>query len=963
MADRERFVQLVNDGLREMDQRPGWLARRVGVSAASMSRWLDLLQPDEYPKKDRARILAAIAQELRFDMGRQRQLRACFDEPLDWEALPVRSAIRLDPLVIEDYLRVIRDQCGWAKTHVYHVLSTSGRTPNLPLLDEEGRKGVYVSLLYDVQPAHEAKAESFLRGRRRIKVDALQPSMQEPLVGVSLQDVLREGGHVVFVGAAGCGKTTVLKLVATILARQDVRLAREALGVTQPVLPLPIFVELRDFEAACQDRPGKPARYSRNADGLLRFIEDDFRCEHCHGIPPGFLKDLIASDRAWLLLDALDEVPDLDNRKQMRNVIEQFAADFPAVRLLITARVAAYPRARFDDRFRIAFIRDLEAEQWVPMIHGLYATLEQERSVAAQRSEKLIKRLRESELLQQMVTTPLRVWTATAIDFTGRELPAQRALLFDAYVEMLLARHLQEAGDTESLKLLRDSHGWSVDDRRELLTHAAYDVHRQAAGERNGEEGAPIVVDETRLVREILAPLFQSWFGLKDQAAQAEARLFVQAMTEQSGLLHADPEGYTFGEHLQDQEFLAARYVANNLQGQERLAFLAERVGDSWWKEVVLLTAGLLKAADAQRFLRDQLGNLPGHDDLHAYGVAWAGEALLEIPRQHVGWHDGVRDVLAQRAVQVLMQNPPATSVAARVEVGHVLGHLGDGARFAGKCGLPEFIPISPGTWFMGSDEAEVERLVQETGEKSWEDELPPHQVALSAFAIAKYPTTNAMYRYFCEEAEGYADRQWWSEAIVDKRWKAGKLKDWWGDERDRPAYWGDRRLNGPAQPVVGVTWYEAVAYCRWLTAAMGDQYEYRLPTEAEWERAARGPQGWRYPWGDDWQDGLANTKELKLERTTPVGIFRDGASFEGCLDMTGNAWEWCSDWYSDKTYAERKERIERDPKGPPKGEYKVLRGGSRYDDRNVVRCACRDGRDPGIWGVNYGFRVARSLR
>ena len=186
MIDKQRFIQLVNDGLVEMDQRPGWLARRIGVSAASMSRWLDPLQPDEYPKKDRARILAALAQELRFDVSRQRQLRGCFDEPVDWEVTPARSKVHLDPGVIADYLRVIRDQCGWAKTHVYHVLSTSGRTPNLPLLDEDDRKGVYVPLLYDVQPAHEIEAEPFSRGRRRSKIGAQPSSRHKNLASASL---------------------------------------------------------------------------------------------------------------------------------------------------------------------------------------------------------------------------------------------------------------------------------------------------------------------------------------------------------------------------------------------------------------------------------------------------------------------------------------------------------------------------------------------------------------------------------------------------------------------------------------------------------------------------------------------------------------------------------------------------------------------------------------------------------
>ena len=283
--------------------------------------------------------------------------------------------------------------------------------------------------------------------------------------------------------------------------------------------------------------------------------------------------------------------------------------------------------------------------------------------------------------------------------------------------------------------------------------------------------------------------------------------------------------------------------------------------------------------------------------------------------------------------------------------------------RFADKCGLPEFISIPPGTWFMGSEEAEVERLVKETEKEYWRDELPRHQVQLSGFALAKYPATNAMFRHFCEEAQGYADGQWWVEAIADQRWAEGKIRDAWGEERDRPTFWADTSLNGPAQPVVGVTWYEAVAYCRWLTAALGDKYEYRLPTEAEWERSARGPHAWRYPWGDDWRDGLANTKELNLERSTPVGIFQDGASFEGLLDMTGNVWEWCSDWYDEKAYERRGEHIVRDPAGPAKGDYKVLRGGSWYNDRNTVRCAYRNGDNPDYRTGSVGFRVARSLR
>ena len=181
-----------------------------------------------------------------------------------------------------------------------------------------------------------------------------------------------------------------------------------------------------------------------------------------------------------------------------------------------------------------------------------------------------------------------------------------------------------------------------------------------------------------------------------------------------------------------------------------------------------------------------------------------------------------------------------------------------------------------------------------------------------------------------------------------------------WG-ERNQPAYWDDTRFNSPSQPIVGVTWYEAVAYCRWLTATLNDGCVYRLPTEAEWERAARGPEGWRYPWGNDWGEGQANSKELNLERTTAVGIFPQGISAEGVLDLAGNVWEWCSDWFDEKAYSRRASKVTPNPAGAKSGDYRVLRGGSWYNDKNNVRCASRSWDVPDGRVDFFGFRVARS--
>jgi formylglycine-generating enzyme required for sulfatase activity len=275
--------------------------------------------------------------------------------------------------------------------------------------------------------------------------------------------------------------------------------------------------------------------------------------------------------------------------------------------------------------------------------------------------------------------------------------------------------------------------------------------------------------------------------------------------------------------------------------------------------------------------------------------------------------------------------------------------------RFTGPQGLPSFVQIPAGAFWMGSTKEEVEHWTEETGKDYFDSELPRHEVYLDVYDMAKYPTTNAMYAHFIT-AGGYEDERWWKEAIEDEYWN----EDSGFRYGNAPRYWDDARWNNPSQPVVGVNWYEAVAYCRWLTATLNDGYVYRLPTEAEWERAARGPQGWAYPWGDAWQEGFCNSKEAGLEQTSPAGLFPQGATSEGVHEMVGNVWEWCRDWYAEDAYAESEPR---NPTGPASGSSRVLRGGSWYNDGPpVCRCGYRDRYNP--WGglSLRGFRCVRIL-
>jgi formylglycine-generating enzyme required for sulfatase activity len=260
----------------------------------------------------------------------------------------------------------------------------------------------------------------------------------------------------------------------------------------------------------------------------------------------------------------------------------------------------------------------------------------------------------------------------------------------------------------------------------------------------------------------------------------------------------------------------------------------------------------------------------------------------------------------------------------------------------------------------MGSTEEEVQRLIEETERDWFKNELPRHRVYLDGYEIARYPTTNAMFARFIEDG-GYDDERWWTEAIKDGYWKNGQVNDLFHGKYEQPRYWDEKRWSNPAQPVVGVNWYEAIAYCRWLTVTLDDGHTYRLPTEAEWERAARGTQGARYPWGNDWRTDHCNSQDAGLSVTSSVGVFPRGAAEGGIQDMVGNAWEWCQDWFGEDLYAHPQN--ERNPTGPVQGSYRVLRGGSWYSEGpTVCRCSAR-GRNGPPWGGDdlRGFRCVRS--
>jgi formylglycine-generating enzyme required for sulfatase activity len=225
------------------------------------------------------------------------------------------------------------------------------------------------------------------------------------------------------------------------------------------------------------------------------------------------------------------------------------------------------------------------------------------------------------------------------------------------------------------------------------------------------------------------------------------------------------------------------------------------------------------------------------------------------------------------------------------------------------------------------------------TPASTFNDESPAHMVFLDPYLIDKYEVSNKNYRDFIRST-GYP----------------------------APAYWDDPRLNRPEQPVVGVSWHDAKTYCEYLSK--------RLPTEAEWEKAARGPHGNLYPWGNDFDPARANFGKNQ-EATMPVDSYREGVSYYGLHNMAGNVFEWVSDWYDPRFYGRLEPMV--NPTGPAKpawiggtgtyvdflalGEKRVIRGGSWIAPQGTLRTTHRFWNHPlnNSYGVGLGFRCART--
>jgi formylglycine-generating enzyme required for sulfatase activity len=795
-----------------------------------------------------------------------------------------------------------------------------------------------------------------------------------------LSEVLAHISHqpIVVLGSPGSGKSTLLRHFELDHARE--MQARPA-GDDLSQMPLTFFVPLSDY---------KPDHLTHLLPPPMDWLAARW-VSRAPGLPP--LETLLQQRRLTLLLDALNEIPIAGEEpiQLWKAFLGELEWHFPGNRVIFSCRLLDYSAKLSSNerpvrQVRIEPLSDAQVEDFVTLYCPDYgAALWQN-----------LKGTRQLEVLRSPFYLKLLV-----AQTTEGEIPDGRAALFTGFVRQALHREVKgesalfqpgslvhqhdvarlgTAGSWPPFELperglllpklsalafqMQTQHSEAEASQVRITYDQALDLldHPQAedvlkAGEALG------VLDEDRDHDEVLFvhQLFQEYFAARQLARAPQAELVRQDWQ----IDRVTPSLPTTLAGLADSDPLPP-------------------LPSTGWEETTVLAAAM--ATNPDRFVADLMDP----------NLALAGRCAAQ---PEVNLSDTLRQTLRWALVERTQDT--SADLRARIAAGLALGELGD-PRFERRQGpygaylLPPLIEIPGGTYRIGSDE------------RLYEGGAPVHSVPVSAFAIGQFPVTNAEWALFMQ-AGGYEEECWW-ETEDARAWRRGEdtvagpkqqwrdsrkgfqddvdmirqwheqgritsqqaeeleqvarmsedefealLVDWYPDGRQtQPTHWHDEAFNNPAQPVVGICWFEARAYCAWLSAQTSQTF--RLPTEAEWEAAAGGVQRRRFAFGEDFDASRCNTFETHVRHTTPIGVFPGGETPEGVVDMTGNTWEWTSSLYQPYPYHAEDGREDATALA-----HRVVRGGSWGLTELGAHARCRDYLVPAVRLNVLGLRVVRS--
>lgn len=786
---------------------------------------------------------------------------------------------------------------------------------------------------------------------RELTITEEQVSAAQLHEPVPVLNTLQAEDGLILLGDPGSGKTTFLKYLALLLATGQG--PQIGLGNRLPlILPLSAYANA----LAETDVP------------LHEFIETYYRNLGIDLPLDIMLREALVQGGAFLLLDGLDEVKSLSQRHLLVDRVMAFFA-FQRQRgnkMVLTSRVVGYREVRpvldgitectlvdFDQAAIVDFV-----SRWTLAVEKA-AQGESDQAVldAEREKEGLLTAVFHNPGIRRLATNPLLLTILALMKRQSVALPQRRVELYDQYVKTLI-KHWNLA------------RGLGRPPQRDL---DVIETTRMLAplGLWMQETNPGFGLVKARAMQQELAAIFAR---REIENPEQAARRFLKDARDYAGLLlERGPGTYGF-LHRTFQEYFAA--VAIVQKGQQDILpivdTIAENLGDEAWHEVLRLAVSVLAIVqqrdEAAGELCLQLLQRP--EVVPGTAVLLAGDVLLDL------WPGGVPMSCRQEVLSALhnaMRDDHRIGPVQRTQAGAILARLGvlDEAVTAVDPMPLCFVP--DGQFWLG--------------EGSYEQQ---YSMVAYPYWISKYPITNAQFAEFVTDG-GYGHADFWREAASVGRWQAGQVQDWLSrGRRDRPHDYGDP-FHLPNHPVVGITWYEALAFTQWLTQRwqergwLAGDWQVELSSEVEWEKAARGgvqipespmietiraltrdaqpalvqqknPYPKRpYPWGREKPDNRANFNEYSLTTSSAVGCFPGGRSPYGCEEMSGNVWEWTRSHYQPYPYDPDDGREDSDVK---LFHQITLRGGAFWVDAERNRCVSRIRRAPNDRNDNYGFRI-----
>ncbi|NJL27691.1 MAG: SUMF1/EgtB/PvdO family nonheme iron enzyme [Thermoanaerobaculia bacterium] len=755
---------------------------------------------------------------------------------------------------------------------------------------------------------------------------------------------------VVVLGDPGSGKTTLLKHF--VLAATDPLIGPAALGL--PAQTVPVLIELRRLK---DPSAGLKAAIAEAVEQIAPALDSQ-----------SFTAELLGRDELLILVDGLDEVADVALRAAVSRWLEDATHQLLRSTFVVTSRYAGYKAdARLDGHFLELDVLEVEEDSARRFIAAWYGAVEAQAqlgraaedaaAIAEEAAADLAGKIFNPEderikSLRQLARNPLMLQILCLVHRDRKQLPERRVELYRECVLVLL--ELWRRAKNMPIEL-------DAQQALRLLQPLAWRLHSTGRREADLQELLPVLAEPLREL----------------QRDPSDGARLLEAIRDQSGVLVSlGQTAYGF-LHLSFQEYLAALHLQDRQSSDPAmLRTLAEKFGEAWWREVILLALGLNNPALfepvmaalleagvihhdvrlADDCVRDALvrsprpllralargvpdvseryhalrllKTLPGWETIEVEsGVSAA--PLKQLLRLFLGLGSGEQHVVRGQA---LIERMASTEMDREVR-GMALELLGREAPAIVVSGQPRermnekdgsvliYVPV--GVYTLGTNE-DLEAYREE--DRHWPK--PEHTVRLTPYWIGKYPVTNAQYRRFLEA----------------------------NPRQKEPDSWNDKQFNEPEQPVVGVSWMEAIAYCRWAGL--------ELPSEAQWEAAARGIDRRSYPWGNEKPSPELANFDGRERRTTPVGAYPKGAGPYGTLDQAGNVWEWCADAFKGDAYAKRDGQENPVVVGDDRDESvrRVVRGGSWDSPSWYLRAAIRI-RDPARdRGRCVGFRVVAGV-